>query len=168
MPLTREIIRKYRGGNRYFIETGTYEGDTVLMAVQEGFEKVFSIELNENRYIAAVKRFENEPKVKIVKGDSSIELPAIIKDLNSLIFFWLDAHLDGPVNAPLFEELNAILQHPIKNHTILIDDVRRFGEYLLNASKESLSKKLLEINSRYVIRYENDGLTVDDVMAACL
>jgi hypothetical protein len=72
------------------------------------------------------------------------------------------------VNAPLLKELDAISRHPIKTHTILIDDVRRFGEYLLNVSKEILSEKIQKINPMYVISYENDGLTPDDVMVAHL
>jgi hypothetical protein len=168
MPLTRDIMRKYKSSNTHLIETGTYEGDTPLLALQEGFEKVYSIEINEIRYQAAVQRFEREPRITVLRGDSAIELPNIIKGLSCPVFFWLDAHLDGPVNAPLLEELDAISKHPIKTHTILIDDVRRFGEYLLNVSKEILSEKIQKINPMYVISYENDGLTPDDVMVAHL
>jgi len=168
MPLTRDILRKHQGNNTCLIETGTYEGDIPQLALQEGFEKIYSIEINETRYQTAVWRFEKEPRVTIIKGDSSVELPTLIKKLGCPVFFWLDAHLDGPVNAPLLDELDAIAEHPIKTHTILIDDVRRFGEYLLNVSKEILTEKILKINPTYSICYENDGLTPDDVMVAHL
>ena len=44
--LPKEVLTKYL--NQYFVETGTANGDCVRLALETGFKKVFSIELDEN------------------------------------------------------------------------------------------------------------------------
>ncbi|MEQ1798591.1 MAG: hypothetical protein ABL872_11615 [Lacibacter sp.] len=123
-----------------FIETGTYMGDTVEY-LKHDFAKLFSIELNEDLASKAAKRFSNEPKVKIVQGDSAQQLAAILSDITTPVAFWLDGHYSsefqlgddyivtgkGEKDTPVMEELMQISQHPVKKHVILIDDARLFN-----------------------------------------
>jgi hypothetical protein len=161
--------------NPIFIETGTYYGDSVKAALSARFKKIYSIELNDKLYKDCKDKFKkeiNEGRVKILLGDSSICLPMILKEINQRATFWLDAHYSsgnterGSVDVPLMMELGAISKHDIKNHTILIDDVRLFGskgsEDWSNVSLNSVIKTLKEINPCYAISYEK-GFCKNDV-----
>jgi hypothetical protein len=56
--------------------------------------------------------------------------------------------------------------HPIKNHTLLIDDTRMFGHYWgLGLSKESVIEQVMAINPDYKIQWEN-GIEANDIMVA--
>ena len=65
-------------------------------------------------------------------GDSQSLLPTILEKINEPAFFWLDAHYSGgetsfaKEHSPIEYELKSILDHHIKNHVILIDDVTNF------------------------------------------
>ena len=66
-------------------------------------------------------------------------------------------------------ELDLIAEHHIKNHTILIDDVRCFGrDGVVDWSTVSLDlvvEALRKINPAYAISYEQ-GITRNDVLVA--
>ena len=129
-----EVIRDYATefGVRIFVETGTYKGDT-LFSLQNCFDKLYSIELDQKLYEKAKERFADAKKIKIIQGDSSKILPVLLSEINEKTLFWLDAHYSGGVTArgeketPVREELEAIANHRIKDHVILIDDARAFG-----------------------------------------
>lgn len=168
--LTDEYFQEY--SNDYaFVETGTYQGDTVKRALKFGFRNIHSVELMQKFYENCVKLFENEPTVKIWHGDS----PDVLKDnivplLQQPATFLLDAHRSGKLKVPgserygacpLLEEIAAIATSPIKTHTIFIDDQRLFGtpnwDYL---SKEDCLNALLQINPDYKFK------TLDDMIVA--
>jgi hypothetical protein len=162
---------------KYFVETGTYFGESVHKALNDGFQEVRSIE--QDGYWAKVVRdnFAKRPNVKIYHGDSSKDLWDMIKDIDEPITFWLDAHIfppraDGGKNCPLIEELEQIKQHPIKSHIILIDDMHCCGTAAFDfMGKEHFIAKLLEINPNYQIRYVDGGGAgeyKDNVMVAIL
>ncbi len=123
-----------------FIETGTYMGDTIEY-LKHDFNRLFSIELNEDLAAKAAKRFSSETKIRIVQGDSATQLASILSDIQTPVVFWLDGHYSsefqsgdeyivtgkGEKDTPVMEELIQISQHPVKNHVILIDDARLFN-----------------------------------------
>lgn len=161
--------------NKYFIETGTLGGSAVQLALNEGFAEVRSIEFDVNNYRYCVKRFESLSNVRIYHGDSSKDLWRLIQDIEQPATFWLDAHIfpprnDGGKNCPLLQELAQIGRHPIKTHTILIDDMHCCGteafDYL---TQEDLIEALLRINPNYEISYipgGDDGEYPVNVMVA--
>lgn len=171
MPANIEIFKKYL--NDMFIETGSYLGDGIQQALNVGFQNIISIELSDKYYSISTNRFINNHNIKIIKGDSYKVLPDIIKDINTPITFWLDVHYScedtalGDHWSPLIQELDAIKEHNIKTHTILIDDMRCWEEP--NAThgfyKDDIFKKLLEINPNYEFTYE-DGLQKNDILVA--
>ena len=115
-------------------------GDTVEY-LKNDFNRLFSIELNEDLAAKAVKRFSNESKIKIVQGDSATQLEFILSEIKVPVVFWLDGHYSsefqlgdeyivtgkGDKDTPVLEELIQISRHPVKNHVILIDDARLFN-----------------------------------------
>ncbi|MCK9273393.1 hypothetical protein M0P65_07695 [Candidatus Gracilibacteria bacterium] len=129
----QKIIAVTKDNNlKNIIETGTYLGD-MIAATKKIFTKIDSIELNQELYQEAVKRFRKEPHIKIWNGDSYLILAEIIKDTKQPTLFWLDAHYSGGITAksefgdtPINKELEVIFSNWQKDSVILIDDSRLF------------------------------------------
>jgi hypothetical protein len=167
---TSQVFARYP--NPYFVESGTWVGDGVQMALDAGFKKVRSIELSPIYFARSSKRFNGNPAVQLYQGNSGEMLYEVIKDIQVPITFWLDGHYSGGDTArgakktPILEELDQIKRHPIKTHTILIDDMRCCnGDWFDFISKEQIIKKVLEINPNYQITYDA-GCTPTDVLVA--
>jgi hypothetical protein len=165
-----EYLKNY-GMGKTFIETGTYLGDTVQLALDAGFEYIHTIEVDQEMYDKCRARFQHNPKVKLWLGDSVDLIPKIVEELKEPATFWLDAHASGPLRGgryapcPLLLELNAIYgkkkikftdkgselfmeKSEINNHTIMIDDRRLFGSAEWNFVEEKQVMDLLfSINS---------------------
>lgn len=161
------LFEKYRDNKKYFVETGTYLGLGVQLALEAGYEFVSSVELAPQLYERAKEMFKNDARVKLYKGTSEENLWEMIANTQEEILFWLDAHYAGetgcigPEKSPIIKELEIIKKHNIKTHTILIDDVRNMGtEHFGMISKYLVIEKILEINPNYSITYE-DG-SIDD------
>ncbi len=167
---TVEVFAKYK--NRCFVETGSYIGRGIQKALDAGFQHVYSIELSEKYYEMCQNRFSGNPNVTLVLGDSATMLPLLLEHINEPVTFWLDGHCSlgdtakGDTMTPILKELDAIKNHPIKTHTILIDDVRLFGTWEFDdTSINAIISKLKEINPDYSIVFE-DGYTKKDVLVA--
>jgi hypothetical protein len=126
----KELAKKYNIS--IFIETGTFIGNA-LIGLKDSFKQLFSIELDYGIYKLAKKRLSSYEHVHIFHGDSSKLLPEILKNLKEPALFWLDAHYSSGVTArgelqtPVMQELSIIFSHHIKNHCILVDDVKDFN-----------------------------------------
>lgn len=167
---TQQVFQKYP--NKYFIESGSYIGDGIQMALQVGFQNIFSVELSLQLYQGCCSRFANNKNVKIYCGDSTQVFPEILKQIDAPATFWLDGHYSwgntarGNTNSPILIELEIIKQHPIKTHTILIDDLRQCGTIEFDfVELDDIIQKVLEINPNYTITFEN-GHVPNDVLVA--
>ena len=164
MPLKH--LDKY---SEVFVETGTLNGAGIITALRSGYSKVISIELDDNFYSIAKQTFSNFNNVEIVHGDSGIVLGDSIKNVNENITFWLDGHYSGEGTAygieefPLKQELMHIKNHPIKTHTILIDDVRCWKEYSPELNFDKIIELVQSINKDYSF-YFTEGFIEDDVL----
>lgn len=171
MPqLTNDHLNRFCKRHSYFVETGTYEGDTVKTAINFGFKHIHSVEIESNIYKKACERFKNHDNVTIWNGDSpDILRNYIIPSLDDRAAFWLDAHRSTVLNVPgsdkygrsaLLHELDAISESSIKNHTIIADDVRLFDtigwDFL---KKEDYINKLMTINPNYNLIYLDGGFS---------
>lgn len=179
MPHNNLVFSKYKEMVKYFVETGSYHGDGIQEALDSGFEKIISTEIFEDAFKICQERFKEDDRVKLIFGDSIHLLYDAIKDVNEPIMFWLDAHFSGASTGkgenpyPLLQELNQISKHQIKEHTILIDDLRLWnkgippgeGFPLVDFENDEIIKKILEINSEYKISYEN-GHVENDILVA--
>ena len=167
--------------NKYFIETGTYLGEGIEKAlVSKSFKEIYSIEIDRLRHISVKEQYTYYDNITVIRGDSSRVLPALLKQINEPCTFWLDAHYmgdDGEYGkkwCPLVEELKAIKNHHIKNHTILIDDYRCMDNMHFDhernipigfPGKKRLMEMLISINPLYNIRFL-DGSEPKDVVLA--
>ncbi len=126
----KTLAKKY--GIRVFIETGTFLGDMVA-SVTSTFERIYSIELSEDLFNRAVKKFAGYNHVTILHGDSFQVLPEILRHIDAPCLFCLGSHYSrGSTEkekreAALLEELKQVFNHPIKNHAILIEDAHLFA-----------------------------------------
>lgn len=114
-----------------FVETGTFKGDTSLLA-SSYFKQVFTIEASDALFIAARERLQHLSNIELVHGSS----PNILRNLSITLsdqsaIYWLDAHWCGSVTAgenhecPILDELEAI-GNLNSQSVILIDDARLF------------------------------------------
>jgi len=172
----RALILRYANTFRkynIFIETGTFLGDTVEL-LKNNFTQLISFELSEELATKAQNRFADIPKIKIIAGDSGKLLPDVLKNIHEPCIFWLDVHYSsefwmgdqyiktakGEKETPVLEELESILSHPIKKHTILIDDARCFngkGDY---PKIKEIKKQIENTASNYRVKVKNDIIRI--------
>lgn len=135
--IKQDVVKKYATefALRILIETGTYLGD-MIRATKSAFDEIYSIELNTSFCERVRKRFAACPHIHIVEGDSADVLPRILATISRPCLFWLDAHYSGGLSArgrletPIVTEIECILNHPIPDHVLLVDDARLFnGEH---------------------------------------
>jgi hypothetical protein len=148
------------------VETGSFVGEGIQTAIDAGFLNIFSVELSPKLYKMCSDRFEKNSTIKLFLGDVVDCLPTILEKIDMPATFWLDAHYSGDGTAqgihgdPIYKELEIIAMHSIKNHTILIDDMRLYNKFYF----ETLVKK---INPLYTITYD-EGFIKNDILVACL
>lgn len=181
LSLTKAVLSKYI--NPVFVETGTYHGGGVQLALECGFEKIHSIEIYEPFYQSAIKRFKEDIEVLIWYGDSLEVLPRILASITQPATFFLDSHtveqtreMGWVTELPLLKELVLIEQHAIKTHTILIDDKSMLGgkkpkggwisREWQKLEESQLIDMLYRINPQYKITYEDSAVEKDDIIVA--
>jgi len=119
-------------GLKVLVETGTFLGE-MLEAQSEHFDKLISIELNQDLYQAARSKFAAFPHIRLIQGDSGVKLGEGIRELKEPALFWLDAHYSagitagGGMDAPIIKELSCLASRNQPKDMILIDDARLFG-----------------------------------------
>jgi len=178
MPLLDTILRKYP--NRYFVETGTFMGEGVQYALKAAFPNIISLELGEDLARNAQQLFQQNNNVKIIQGDVQYILWDAIKDIQEPITFWLDGHYSGgptvksDIPDPIIRELRIIERHPVKTHTILVDDIRLYKENgwpwtdgSVPITLEEIRSALKVINPDYKYSLE-DGYVKEDILVAHL
>jgi len=173
--LSIDYLKKYANGN-VFVETGTYLGDTVWLALESGlFTKIHSTEIHTELYNRAVSLFGHKQQITLWNEESyeAIEMIQTVEN-NATCTYWLDAHASGPLEggkhggSPILYELESIKKSGNNQHTIFIDDRRLFGSAEWNGVKEEDAITLLkEINPDYKILFL-DGHIEQDVICATI
>ncbi len=125
------ILYAHQYNLKIFVETGTYHGD-MLEVLKNEFGLLYSVELSHDLFLKAKEKFRKTRHIKLIQGDSGVELKKIVKELKKPALFWLDGHYSGGETArgkkdtPILEELITIFGAK-EEHIILIDDARLFG-----------------------------------------
>lgn len=146
----------------YFVETGTYMGETILRFIDD-FEKLYTIELSNRFYEDFNKKNYNRDKLKSILGDSSEKIKEVIDELNDKTIFFLDGHYSscgtaqGVKDVPLFEELKSINDYFNYESIIIIDDLRLFGTKIDEDWSEITKEKMLNILTNRVDSYLEVG-----------
>jgi hypothetical protein len=147
--LKQKTVREYgeKFGLRILIETGTYYGEMVS-AMKSKFDAIYSIEQNPELAARARREFSKYRHIKIIQGDSQTALPELLKSLDKPALFWLDAGYYGWSGEQgdkkrLGVELDAILNHKINGHVILMDDAHGLNGKNGALTIEEVTKKIL-------------------------
>lgn len=126
-----------------FFETGTFRGDGVDYALRSSFSHIISIEIVPEIAAEAKRRFDNNPVVRIIEGESSEVMEAELASVKHNCIFWLDAHfpgadagmtaydagLDEAVRLPLAKESSIISRLRSGYHDVIImDDLRIYED----------------------------------------
>ena len=131
-----EIINATQGDEKYqniknFVETGTYKGDTTLMA-SDYYDKVFTMEIVPELHYNSKLRAEKAGKTNInfYLGDSVKLLQQIVPLVQDGSVFFIDAHQSGfdtsnnGKQVPLMDELKVLLSTRLGPSLFIFDDVR--------------------------------------------
>jgi hypothetical protein len=109
-----------------FVETGTARGDSLAYAAErQEFSQLFSCEIEPLLAAGACCRFNDDPRVQIMRTDSGMFMQMVARADLAPCFFWLDAHYPGAgfglrdydaampetVRLPLGRELEQIRRH---------------------------------------------------------
>lgn len=162
MPLNKTILYPYK--RKIFVETGSYLGEGINAALEVGFEKIYSIENEDSHFRVCLEKFRNNEKVNLIKGDSKEELSKILKQIQEPATIWLDAHTD--LDTPIMDELKALQQCPLKNHIILIDDIRNLKNLYKNIDFNNILSEIKKINPRYNISFIDSTHCAGDILVA--
>jgi hypothetical protein len=159
MPAYKELFE--RNMNPVFIETGSLYGDGIQAALDAGFETIYSIELSPGLYDYCKNRFKAKLNVNLILGDSGEILGELMKTIAGPVTLWLDSHYSegetarGKEDCPLMREIDAIAEHPVKTHTILIDDLRCWNMKDHGFDLQTLMRKIHLINPGYLFMLED-------------
>jgi len=147
------------------VETGTFNGDMV-QAMRNHFDQIYSIELSEQFYRAAVKRFSGVSKIVLIPGDSGTEIKNVVAKLDQPALFWLDGHYSagntakGEKETPVFEELGHIFDGEPLGHVIVIDDARCFGTDPTYPTMKQIGDFVTSRMPSAKLHIENDGIQI--------
>jgi hypothetical protein len=163
--LLRRTIRAINA--QAFVETGTYHGDTVRFLI-DSVDSLYSIELGPDLYAAAFSRFEQAPNVKVVQGDSRVQI-ANVASLTSALrtTYWLDGHASEGITAtaesrtPVVDEIATVLDVQVARAVVLIDDARSFGSEPDYPTLEEFGQLVKERRAEAILSVEHDVIRVE-------
>lgn len=170
LTLPEKVLRRFP--NPVFIETGTYNGGGVALALKCGFKEIWSIEVDPDKAGRARETFAcYDGQVMIIQGDTLDALPDVLKYItNKQATIFLDAHpIDkgvlGKVACPLIQELEMLVKARRRDHTLLIDDRWMFEGHFKTNDKE-IEYLLRQINPGYRIWHEDNLQRKEDIVVA--
>lgn len=124
-----------------FVETGTFRGESLALALRAGFKHVHSVEWCDGNFESCLERFCGDERVSLYHGSSPLVLASLCPLLarsGSAVTFWLDAHyqavseLESDLNVgqcPLLAELGMIFSCEwVVPPLVLIDDAHCFRD----------------------------------------
>lgn len=180
----RNYFKEFKGNHNILVETGSYKGDGIVLAMQAGYKRILSMDIDGANIAHCQDRFELIPDdtnkrpaknghINVTCADSAIGLLKMMKYVNEPAMIWLDAHSqlfdDEPpaVNPfPLLMELEQLKKHPVKTHTILIDDILILTHPDVTGwSKDVIENALLMINPAYKLTYLSNPVVNNILMA---
>jgi hypothetical protein len=163
--ITKELLETLlypRPEVKLAIETGTHQGEGAE-TFSKYFDKVYTVELSDTLFNAAVKRFKNTNVIPLL-GKSNEVLKSLIPTIKDKYFLFLDAHgsgedttfdpLVGRYGSPVLNEIRSCLGNIPE--TIVIDDLCYFYELKDYPRPEIITeevKKLGTYSSRIISKY---------------
>ena len=167
MTSSVELFKNYTDKAKVFIETGTFTGDGIQCALDSGFERIYSCDINAE-YVENARKKYADKNVVVENLESHEFLKKVLPEIDERVVIFLDAHSmpydmydeqrgfgedtvkNGVGPCPLLNELEVIKKHPIKNHIILIDDFQCFDTWMFDGLEfDDVNDFVLSINTKY-------------------
>jgi hypothetical protein len=178
----RNYFKEFKGNHNIFVETGSYHGDGIELARLAGYTRILSLDIDGANVAHCQDRFglipdDNTPAkhghINVICTDSATGLLKAMRYVNEPAMIWLDAHsqlfddesaTDNPF--PLLMELEQLRKHPIKTHTILIDDILILTHPDVTGwNKDMIENAVLAINPSYKLTYLSNPVVNNILMA---
>ena len=155
----QETLKQYALAYNFdtFIEAGTDLGK-MPWELQDNFKKIYTIELNIDKYLNAKERFHFIEHIDTIKGESSEQLGLLLKSIRFPTLFWLDTndHLEkGLAEFSIMKEIKTILDTDYP-HVLLIPDARLFNGQRGYPSLIEIRNYISELRPDYHFEVEND------------
>lgn len=178
----KNYFKEYKGAHTIFMETGSCKGESIDLAMQAGYDRIISMDIDGANVAYCQERFGLIPDdktpaknghISVTCADSGFALLKTMKYVNEPALIWLDAHSqlfdnEGKIENPfpLLLELEQLRRHPIKTHTILIDDILILTHPDVTGwTRAEIEDKVLDINPKYKISYLSNPV-VDNILLA--
>lgn len=161
-------FEKCKGDCDCWVESGSYHGDGITLAIQAGFTEIHSVDIL-NQLPANYKHGLKD--IYLYTGDSATVFSGLLTKLKDRrIMFWLDGHsqmFEGEEeNFPLMRELEEIRKSGIMDATILIDDFLFMTHPdIVSWNKDELLYGLKRINPNYQITYLSNPIKNNILLA---
>lgn len=170
--IPKEVLGKYLKPGMVMVETGTGKGEDVITALDLGASTIYTVEVQKELYTATVdelKRvihnYEEGRRIGAFVGHSSDVLQkSILPHVNEKAVIWLDAYTN--YSSAALQEVQTIGKFPVKDHTILVNNVRVFQKGTWIITMEAMYAAFRAINPRYEFEFVNSMLHPNDIMVA--
>jgi hypothetical protein len=138
----------------------------MVQAMKARFDRVYSIELGNDLYEMAARRFKGADNVELIHGDSGAALGSILNKIDQPALFWLDGHYSGgdtargATDTPIKEELRRILNAADRRHVIIVDDARCFGSEPAYPSIEEVVEFIKSRRPNMDVAVQDDSIRI--------
>lgn len=165
-----------------YVETGTHNCTSLNSVLSlPHFKMFYSIELSDEWYNLAINAKRNDPRIKIIKGDSAIKLGDVLSEIDdkhptAKCCIFLDSHYSGPGTAmgkeasPIKSELNSLIWYRHLVRQVFIDDTQAAldlytGDRVFEQNEiyyrgwesiEEIKRKLYQINDQFTLTLDKD------------
>lgn len=171
-PITNKELKNITRGRphdniKYFVETGSYKGETSIMASSQ-YEHVFSIEIDNKLYEESYNKVKLEglSNLTLLHGDSVSLLPNIMKIVKEGAIFFIDAHQSGVDSSwnqkervPILSELAIILDAEVGPSVFIINDLRLWKQGVwdwVHISNQNILKVFTSRGYEFDVFYEDN------------
>lgn len=172
----KNYFKEFKGNHTTWIETGSFKGDAIELARQAGYNHIYSMDIDPANTDHCRTRFQLEtknPHIRVSTGDSAVALSKLMRYITEPAMIWLDAHSqlfdDEPETEnpfPLLMELEQLAKHPVKTHSILIDDILMLTHPDVTGwNRDTIENALLKINPAYKLTYLSNPVRNNILMA---
>lgn len=135
MPISKLELSQFKPHADCFVECGMAGGDGIQAALDSGFSKIVSIDINPACVRECKDRFKDylEHTVKLVEGDCGTLLQSVLDNCNESCVIYLDANGWAPqTTSPYNESIAAIKRHGKRDHIIIVDDINSNNDAFAN------------------------------------
>jgi len=159
VPISRTELYSFVATD--FVECGSANGDGITAALEAGFKKIHSIEINPDKYRYCQHKFNFDPKVSLHLGDCGDLLDGILNEIADPCVIYLDANGDPKeTRSPFHSSIAAILRAGRKEDVVIVDDMNHgfrpryeimgdLRNQLKEGSEECIIRQLKMVNEDY-------------------